>query len=67
MKFRIEICGFSKDVDSMFDLLSAWRDLRVSGCEAHYIRTYELNSQYEWVPVDAQHIWDGMSRLLAVK
>jgi hypothetical protein len=67
MKFRIEICGFSKDVDSMFDLLSNWKELQQVGVQPHFISTYELNSQYEWVELDAQHIWNGMSRLLAVK
>jgi hypothetical protein len=66
MKFRIEICGFSKDLDTMFDLLTNWKDLQLAGVRPEYIRTYEI-SNYEWIDLDAQHIWDGMSQLLAVK
>lgn len=67
MKYLIEVCDFSKEVDSMFDLLSSWKKLQQVGTLPEFIYTYELNSSYEWVELDAQRIWDGMSMLFGTK
>ena len=63
MKFRIDLCGMSKEVDSMFDLLTIWKELVLVGTRESAITTYELSGEYEWERIDARQIFDDMRRL----
>lgn len=51
----------------MYDLLSSWKKLQQAGTLPCFIYTYELNDSYEWLELDAQHIWDGMTKLFEKK
>lgn len=69
MRFRITIAqcvvpgGWEKDVDSLLDLLTIWKNLQNAGMRSWALICYELNDQYEWVTIDAEDIYRGMQRL----